>query len=130
MLDPAVRPIRPRRSRRDLWCRFDLDENGRAALAGKRQRTGSPLFVSPLPCRQRPALSGRLEWKERGNEIAPLGERVSRLALRLLEAMRMHRSPGRRSGAGGIRATPVAERSPRAARVGGLSPLLGRDPPR
>ncbi len=37
--------------------------------------------------------------------------------LRLLEAMRMHRSPGRRSGAGGIRATPVAERSPRAAEL-------------
>jgi hypothetical protein len=101
MLDPAVRPIRSRRSRRDLWCRFDLDENGRAAPAGKRQRTGSPLFVSPLPCRQRPALSGRLEWKERGNEIAPLGERVSRLALRLLEAMRMHRSSGRRMGSEG-----------------------------
>ncbi len=99
MLDPAVRPIRSRRSRRDLWCRFDLDENGRAAPAGKRQRTRSPLFVLPLRCRQRSALSGRLEWKERGNEIASLGERVSRRALGLLEAMRMHRSPGGRSSA-------------------------------
>jgi hypothetical protein len=47
MLDRAVRPIRSRRSRRDLWCRFDLDENGRAAPAGKRQGMWSPMFVSP-----------------------------------------------------------------------------------
>ncbi len=81
MLDPAVRPIRSRRSRRDLWCWFDLDENGRAAPAGKRQRMGVPCSFYPCGVGSARLLSGRLEWKERGDEIASLGERVSRRAL-------------------------------------------------